>query len=343
MASQNRSSAPNLSTHLEERGRHYAFFQAVELIQKQLDDGREVGTHVLARDEKVFFNVNHNLAFPLSDIASIDDLPAGDEQVESANRFLMTVNFLGLHGSGSPLHSYYPETIAQYEAEGSVLKGFFDFFHNRTVGLLHRSWRKYRYYQRYRPGGGDPFSQWVFSLFGLGDERVRASTRVYWPRLLCFAGILATRNRSPGVLSTVISHAFDIRRVEIEEMVRRKVEIPREQRSAAGGGNCMLGQSMVIGDRANDCQGKFRIVLHDLTHRRFSDFLPSGKDFKRLRGLVEFMLRDQFAYDLKLCLAPREARPLTLQKAEEGRLGWSSFMGEGEVDDIRPVVIRVRS
>lgn len=342
MANQNRASAPDLSTHVNERGRHYAFFQAVELIQKQLDGGREVGTHVLARDEKVFFNVSHALAFPLSDIAAIHDLPA-DEREGGRKRFLMTVNFLGLHGSGSPLPSYYPEMIAQYDAEGSILRGFFDFFHNRIVGLFHRSWRKYRYYQRYQPGGADPFSQWVFSLFGLGDERVRASTRVYWPRLLCFAGILATRNRSPGVLSTVISHAFDLKRVEIEEMVRRKVEIPREQRSAAGGASCTLGQSMVIGDRANDCQGKFRIVLHDLTHRRFSEFLPSGKDFKRLRGLVEFMLRDQFAYDLKLCLAPREARPLTLHGREEGRLGWSSFMGEGEVDDIRPVVIRARS
>lgn len=352
MARQDRTPAADLSGHLEESAKHYAFFQAVELIQKRLDKGREVGTQNLAVDEHVFFDVAHNLAFPLSDVVAIKELPptvndnarrGEDDTREHAKRFQMTVSFLGLHGSGSPLPSYYAEQIAQYDGNGATIKGFLDFFHNRVIGLLHRSWRKYRYYQRYQPGGQDKFSTWIFSMFGLGDPQIRASTNIYWPRLLCFAGILSTRNRSPATLATVIAHAFKLDAVDVEEWVHRKVNIAPDQLSKVGQSNYALGRSFIAGDRAPDIQGKIRIVIKNLDFRRFQDFLPHGTDYKSLRGLVEFMLRDQLAYDLKLGLRPHEAHPLTLEQNAEGRLGWSSFLGDGRPEEMRDVIIQVRN
>ncbi|PYE85282.1 type VI secretion system baseplate subunit TssG [Phyllobacterium leguminum] len=345
MAGKDRATAADLGGHLEQEANRYAFFQAVELIQNRLDGGREVGTHDLAADEKVFFEVVHNLAFPLSDVVSIKRLSHDEARGNdaSASRFKMSVSFLGLHGSGSPLPSYYAERIAQYDAEGSVIKGFLDFFHNRVIGLLHRSWRKFRYYRRYKPGGEDKFSSWIFSLFGLGDAKTRAETNIYWPRLLCFAGMLSTRNRSPAMLSAVIAHAFNLDAVEIEEWVKRKVPIAADQITRLGQMNSALGQSFILGDRTPDVQGKIRIVIRNLTFERFQDFLPHGKDFKPLRGLVEFMLRDQLAYDLKLGLLPREAHPLTLRSDSASRLGWSSFLGDRRFEEMRDVIIQVRS
>jgi len=314
----------DFAAYLHRNARSLSAFQAIELIENRLDDGREVGTHAQASDEKLFFEVDHSLRFPLSDVVEITPLEATDSGNE---RYRMRVTFLGLHGSNTPLPSFYAESIARYDAQESVSKAFFDFFHNRIVGLLYRSWRKFRYYRRYRPGGGDVFSRWIYSLFGLGLDESRLETRIYWPRLLCFAGMLSTRNRSPALISTVLAHAFELSDVNVEQWVKRQVRIPADQKSALGQANVRLGDNFVIGENAADIQGKIRICIGNLTFKRFQDFLPQARDFKTLRALIEFMLRDQLSYDLRLGLRPGEAYPITLAKDCPGRLGWSSFLG----------------
>jgi len=331
-----------LATYLRQNARHLSAFQAIELIENTLDEGREVGTHLQARDEKLFFDVDHSLRFPLSDVADIRPMePAGDG-TKQEERYRMQVTFLGLHGSNTPLPSFYAEQIARYDAQESVSKAFFDFFHNRIVGLLYRSWRKFRYYRRYRPGGVDPFSRWIYSLFGLGFGPLRTTTGIYWPRLLCFAGMLSTRNRSATLVSTVIAHVFALQSVDVEQWVARKVPIPATQKNALGGTNARLGQSFVLGGHVRDIQGKVCICLKNLTFKRFQDFLPQARDFKTLRALVEFLLRDQISYDLKLGLRAGEAYPITLAKDCPGRLGWSSFLGGDRHPRPRDVIIRVR-
>ncbi|KZL05025.1 hypothetical protein PsAD2_04576 [Pseudovibrio axinellae] len=331
MASENWTTASDLGGDIQSESHSWSFFQAVEQIQRCYDGRKEVGTHLLPKDEKLTFSVMHTLGFPLSDISGIKF--EGDKDVISQNfvtrSFDMEVTFLGLHGSSSPLPSYYQEVIAKYDAEGSLLKGFFDFFHNRLIGLLHRSMRKYRYYVRYEPGALDPFSQWVFSVFGLSDQELRNQSPINWARLLTFAGVLASRNRSPKAIASVVSHAFFHKEVEVEEWVQRRVDIPEEQRSQLGSENMLLGENTIIGDRVPDVSSKFNIFIKNLSFERFQDFLPHGRDYKALRDLVEFMLRDQHAYDIKLGLAEHQARPTILSDENEGRLGWSTFLDKG--------------
>jgi len=351
MASKNQLMPPpktqgELALYLEKNARRLSAFQAIALIEEMLSQGREVGTSELAQEERLFFEVDHSLGFPLSDIVRITPIEQTRlSQLSDApplERYRMMVTFLGLHGSSTPLPSFYAEQIARYDRDESVSKAFFDFFHNRIIGFLYRSWRKFRYWRRYRPGADDLFSSWIYALFGLGSEQARQATPVYWPRLLCFAGMLSTRNRSPVLISRLITHAFDLPLVEIEQWVQRKITIPKDQRSLLGQANATLGRDFAIGDKAKDFQGKIRIVLRSLTFQRFQDFLPSGKDFNMLRSLIDFMLRDQLAYDFKLGLLVDEAHPITLSKTCQARLGWSSFLGAKAARSSRDVIIRVR-
>ncbi|MGH0002254.1 type VI secretion system baseplate subunit TssG [Pseudovibrio ascidiaceicola] len=332
MASENWATTSDLRGDLQFNARSWSFFQAVELIQRCYDDRTEVGTHLLPKDEKINFSVMHSLGFPLSDIASIERQDNQQSDVEPVDYvdFNMEVTFLGLHGSSSPLPSYYQEVIAKYDAQGSLMKGFFDFFHNRLVGLLHRSMRKYRFYVRYEPGALDPFSQWVFCVFGLSDQESRHKSPINWARLLTFAGVLASRNRSPAAIASVVSHSFFHKEVEVEEWVQRRVDIPEGQRSELGQHNMLLGEDTIIGDSVSDISSKFNIFIKNLSFERFQDFLPHGRDYKALRDLVEFMLRDQHAYDIKLELAENQASPVMLTDEYEGRLGWSTFLDKGD-------------
>lgn len=305
---------------LVDRARRYEFFQLVELLHRRHDDDLEQrpGGSVPAFS-RVSYRTSASLGFPGSDVLSLE---AGER-----GQYAMEVSFLGLQGAQSPLPSYYLEALAHASAhqEGSA-GDFLDFFNHRLLTLMHRNWRKYRHHVRYQDDARDGFSAAVFALVGLADERLRGETPINWSKMLAYAGLLAGRSRSPEVVCGIVSHCFDLARVEIEQWVKRWVEIPLDQRSRAGLGGMTLGKDLVAGERVADVQGKFALCLRGLTLERFRDFLPDGQEHAPLKTLVSFVLREPLAYDLEIELLESEVKPMRLGDAGSCQLGWTTFV-----------------
>ncbi|WP_027362143.1 type VI secretion system baseplate subunit TssG [Halodesulfovibrio aestuarii] len=314
---------------LPDNVRSYNFYQLVELLHK-LDetDPEDEGWEYTC---KLLFSSSSSMGFAASDVSRV-------ERIDDAHCRLETT-FLGLSGSQSPLPGFFLEQIATEGDEG-LRKEFLDFFNHRLVSLVYRIWRKYRYYIRFEANAADAFSSQLFALVGLADDTLRSETSINWCKMLAYAGMLAGRSRSPQVVSGIIAHCFDLPDVTIKQWQVRKVTIPVAQRMSLGKRNSFLGQDTVIGCHVQDCTGKFVICLRELTLERFRDFLPIGRDFQTLCTLVEFILREQMAYDLELELKPDEAFPMCLDKTHGALLGWSSFMGD--VTRNRRVRIQIR-
>jgi type VI secretion system protein ImpH len=253
----------------------------------------------------------------------------------------LQTSFFGLHGTDSPLPGYYLDRLAYEQAqERGIRPAFMDFFNHRLLTLLHHSWRKYRYYIRFQAEASDRFSRYVFSLIGLNDNDLRGATPLPWGRLLSFAGLIASRSRSPSVVSGIVEHCFDLHGVHIREFEARSVSLPQRQRLALGKANGTLGSDFVVGDRSNTRASKFTLVIPNLTQARFRQFLPSGEQFGRLRQLMDFLLRDVTAYDLELGLREEDVPPFNLQRDSGTHLGWTSFI---EHQGQRyPAVVRIR-
>lgn len=317
------------SVHLPENVRSYNFYQLVELLQKVMGANPESEEWEL--NCRLVFRSNPSLGFSPSDVISLTG--AVDE------RFLLLTNFFGLSGAQSPLPGFIVEQLAA-EDPGGVKQPFFDFFNNRLISLVYRVWRKYRYYVRFQPDAGDKFSSQLFSLVGLGDPGLRGETPINWCKMLAYAGTLAGRSRSPQVVTGIIAHCFDLKDVRIRQWIKRKVRIELSQQLSLGQQNAMLGVDTVIGDMITDCNGKFIICIGKLSQERFADLLPSGKDFQPLCKLVEFILREQMAYDLELTMDDGEMPELCLNSEGRVALGWSSFLGGGRQD--KHVRIQVR-
>ncbi|MGL4268326.1 MAG: type VI secretion system baseplate subunit TssG, partial [Plesiomonas sp.] len=105
-----------------------------------------------------------------------------------------------------------------------------------------------------------------------------------------------------------------------------------EQQNRLGRANAVLGGDLVLGDKVNDCAGKFVLRINSLSFSRFLSFLPNGEHFQPLVRFVSFILRDQLAWDLRLGFGEEQARGLRLGDEQSGRLGWSSFLGQPPVD-----------
>lgn len=320
---------PVTSVSLPENVRSYNFYQLVELLQKV--KGINPESEDWERQCRLVFSANPSLGFSPSDVSALDD--------RDDDRLVMLTNFFGLSGAQSPLPGFITEQLAT-EDPGGFKQPFFDFFSNRLINLVYRVWRKYRYHIRFQPDAQDNFSAQLFALVGLGDPDLRGDTPINWCKMLAYAGTLAGRSRSPQVVAGIIAHCFDLPDVSIQQWVRRKVDIDPAQQMALGMQNAQLGVNTMAGETVMDCNGKFIIKIGQLSRERFSDFLPSGKEHQSLIKLVEFILREQMAYDLELTMAEDETPPMQLNSQSSVALGWTSFLGE-DVQD-QHVLIQVR-
>jgi type VI secretion system protein ImpH len=341
MALTKRHSTSNIAEPALNQARNYDFYQLVELLHRLHNDDLEKQLDKLPQDERFFYTSTGSLGFPASDITLANEKIRDNKHIQ----YEIEVSFLGMHGSASPLPGRFLDLIAyEYGHSEGIRHHFLDFFNHRLITLLHRGWRKYRYYIRFKPNADDGFSAFCFSLIGLNDKNLRGDTPVPWSRLLTYTGLLASRGRSPSMVSSILSHCFDIDKVVIREWVHRFVDIPVSQQSRLGMKNFSLGEDLVSGARVGTRMSKFAITMSDLTLVRFKDFLPNGKDYPALLKLVEFLLKDQHAYNLELGLKPEEVPPFQLQSDSESPpyLGWSTFVGHNPKLPLANVVLTIR-
>ncbi|SHG08497.1 type VI secretion system baseplate subunit TssG [Vibrio gazogenes] len=314
---------------IPDKVRSYNFFQLVELLQKlQCSNPEDEDWERVCR---LIFSANPSLGFSPADVK---DLTQFDDE-----HLILQTNFFGLTGSQSPLPGFILEQLA-VEDPGGFKRPFLDFFNNRLINLVYRIWRKYRYYVRFQDDAQDLFSQQLFALVGLADPDLRGDTPINWCKMLAYAGVLAGRSRSPQVVAGIIAHCFDLEDVSIRQWEKRRVMIDPSQQLSLGQQNGNLGMNTVIGESVMDCNGKFVICIKGLSRERFADFLPIGKEFQPLCKLVEFVLREQMAYDLELSMDEKEVPVLRLDSQDSVALGWYSFLGSGERE--KNVLIQVR-
>ncbi|MBA6090645.1 type VI secretion system baseplate subunit TssG [Pseudomonas monteilii] len=314
----------------------YSYFQLLELMHQLYGDDLEQRPLSHETRRRLRLEVSPKLSFPVADVLSADHL--------KADRYRIQASFLGLHGTDSPLPTYYLDAIAYEHAQGIGLRpAYLNFFNHRLHTLLHQGWRKYRYYRRFQPGAKDGFSRYIFALIGLEDSALRGATPLPWSRLLGFAGMIASRSRSPGMVAGMIAHCFDLKQVSIREFEKRTVLIPHAQRNGLGSRNCSLNNNFLLGGSTESRSSKFTLVVAGLDQQQFRKFLPSGDNFHRLTRLVEFLLRDVGAYDLELRMRAEEAPPFSLRAEHGSHLGWTSFIADRNDPTPPPVRITVRA
>ena len=309
----------------------YSFYQLVEILFRLSEVESATTLGLLPSKEPIRFISSAGLEFPIRDVVDLFSTEKG--------RYFFEVSFLGLHGSQSPLPTYYLENLAtEYLHKETKLVDFMNLFNHRLVLFLHHIWRKYRYYINFRNEGTDVFSQRMFSLVGLGHEKTRSRLSIHHSKMLAYAGMLASPGRSPEVVASLVSHCFDLPNVNLKEWCFRYVNISENEQNRLGGmlkeigqspkGRSCLGVNFTLGSKNPDRGGKFELQLNDLTRKQFLSFLPNGENYLSLTTFVAFVLKDQFAWDLRLGLRPKQIGGMQLGDEKNTMLGWTSFVGK---------------
>jgi len=195
---------------IQEYPGRFEFFQAVRLLLRIFHQREVPGGFTSSRREALRFRVHNSLAFPASQIDSVDwggDMPA------------MSVNFMGLTGPMGVLPYVYTELIlTRVRARDRALADFFDIFNHRMISLFYQAWEKYRSSVAYERDGKDRVSKYLMSLIGLGTDGLQSRMLVRDDSLLFYSGLLSLQPRSAVALRGVLQDYFGVP-VEVEQFV----------------------------------------------------------------------------------------------------------------------------
>ncbi len=322
------------------------FFQTVREIMRA---ARHAGKAGLGGDERlglepVRFRAAVGMRFPSAEIIETE---TRDGEVPE-----ITVAFMGLTGPSGVLPDHYDDLVVQRRrARDPALADFLDLFNHRSISLFYRAWAKNRLPVRYEEATtafGDPFSRALASVIGLGLDAQRPLAALGGGGLLGLAGTLGRKTRSPGAIQRLVSALLGLP-VAITEFHGRWIDIaPSEctRLAAPAPGErayAQLGSDAVVGVRAWDVQGRFRIRLGPIGLADFQSFFEPDGPRNLLNRVVTEVMGTAVDFDLQLILKADDVPAITLGTGDTmTRLGQTTWLGEPEVKRDRDEAVLTR-
>jgi type VI secretion system protein ImpH len=300
----------------------FDFFQAVRLLELLFPDRTPIGEGAEPEKEPVHFSARVSFDFPASDV---QDLAASKDGAPAR----MTTNFLGLAGATGPLPTPLVELILERIKERDTgMRDFLDIFNHRLISLMYRTRKTHRVtLSSQRPEQG-AMANYLYAFLGLGlaglRNRMRFSDHLEDRALLPYAGLLSQKPRSVVGLERILTDHFRAP-VRVQQLLGLWRQIEPDQLTALGesGKNQVLGQSIVLGGRIWDQQGRFWILVGPLALKSFLRFLPDGSAYQPLCAMARFYAGDEFDFRVRLKVQAAEIPELHLGKS---KLGWTTWL-----------------
>jgi type VI secretion system protein ImpH len=305
----------------------FSFFQAVRLLSRLWPQRAGVARTADPGDEVVRFSASTSLAFPPSEIQSLDLHEDEDEQSEPAT---MTVSFIGLTGPQGVLpHVYTEHAATRARAKDTAFRDFLDIFEHRAIALFYRAWEKNFAAGAHETGAEDRLRDHLLDLSGLGTAGMRNRLPVPDDVLAFYAGVFASRGRTADGLARLVGDYFGVP-AEVEQFTGT-------WRRLDAGGQCTLGAEDdagrlgfgIMGDAAWDPQGRVRLRLGPLARAQFDAFLPGGAAHEALRALARLYVDDQVGVDAQLVMARGDVPRCTLGTPAEAAATGAPRLGRG--------------
>jgi type VI secretion system protein ImpH len=333
-----------LSERLLHEPHRFGFFQAVRLLERLAREcaggapnrrRQPVGHDHAPESEVARFRAHAALSFPTSAVSRISGLSAGANGPPPE----MVVSFLGMTGPQGVLPPHYTTLLLRRVRDRDyALRDFLDLFNHRAVSLFYRAWEKYRLpqsYERARLDGDEDLGTWgLYCLAGFGTAGLRGRLALDDEIFLFYSGHLAHYPRSAAALEAMLEDYFAAP-VRVEQARGQWLTLDEGDRTLLPGGDdepglhCSLGVDLIVGERAWDVQGKFRVQVGPMGYAAFQRFLPAGDALRAVCQLARAYIGPELDFDVQPVLRAKEVPPcrLSAEEPQSQCLGWDSWVG----------------
>ena len=148
--------------------------------------------------------------------------------------------------------------------------------------------------------------------------------------------------------------------VWLEQGITRRVKLSKSQLNSLGVQNTRLGSHFIAGEQVADSNGKFRLVINNLSAVQFVRFLPRHSQYENdqnaaviamqvsrlsdeqvefgnlaveLQALCRWLSPAEQSFDVCLKLKPDASTPFTLSRHSINRLGQSCWLSRTNPDN----------
>jgi type VI secretion system protein ImpH len=265
--------------------------------------------------------------------------PAGEVtavvQTGTGRKPRVNVSVIGLIGAGGVLPRQYETLAADALRRGSgALHDFVDLLSHRMVAFFAAAGIKYRLHRSAEVASlgndPDPIGKAILALTGHGTANLVERLEAGADPLLHYAGLFAMRPRSADRLAALVADWLG-QPVEVRQFAGSWVQVPREQRTSmpgpgASGSWNRLGDGAVLGVQSWDPHARIVLRIGPLNRSAFEALLPDQPGYRRLASLVQAFLGMETGFAINPVLAGAARFPLTLERSQPGRLGWSTWL-----------------
>ena len=283
--------------------------------------------------EMLLFKTSESLAFQRADMYDIFFL-----KKENSIRVEVTLGFLSIFGTSSPLPTHYNERVLEDAYGTRVLRDFLEMLNHRLKKLIYPIWERQRYYVRYQKDLSDVFSKYILSILGLYSQSQGVPIAIDLHKLLPFSAILSMHQKSTVSLLAILRYYFEHEDIFIEEGVISKSFFPESQYLFLGKENVLLGENTCIGSFVLTRHLKYRIHFNNLKWKDLISFTLKNKKKKELKELIELIQKSPLDYELALTISKNEIKPCVLE-SEPLYLGANAWIGE--IDTVQTIVLEM--
>ncbi|MDQ7031997.1 MAG: type VI secretion system baseplate subunit TssG [Desulfonauticus sp.] len=332
MERENRQKISSVIDYILQNAPKFSFIQAVRLLRFFITDGYKKEINEKDLESQIKTRPKLSFDFPGTDIVRIDKID------ENSLKFLITVTFLGLYGSSSPLPAFYTEDLLEEKREDkSIMRDFLDIINMPLYPLLFKIWSKYQLpYKVIEEKDADTIQKW-YDLIGLGEKEFRDKLK-YVHVVLRYVELITQFPRSAEALCQILQDALCLKQVDIIQCVEQTLVIDKDQRCRLGIAGNKLGEDCVVGQCVQDRMGKFRLVVEVDNEDTLFRLLPDGKDFEVMEELIHFYLTSPLKWDLELKIKPKIIKTTCLGSTKWNRLGWNTWLFSDKIEDKQPYV-----
>ena len=290
----------------------YDPFVVIGLLEELTRQAKRVGGDGPYTEEALRFHHARSLSFKPGDIEDVEIRERERRGHDGPNHLLeLTLNIVGLTGTGSPLPTYRASEAAHQDEEGQTKADFFDLFHHRLHSLLYRAVRKYDWPNEYATDGRDRWSLRLLAMLGI-DAYDRPPLRYIRPLdLLRIAPLLASSARTAKTVELaimeILEHQLDGAEVKVKQFKGSWADIDPDHKIRLAVQNSHLGVSAIIGDMCMHRAGKAQVVVGPLDQAGLRRFLAGGEAFFAVRELLDLLSFELVEFELELVLG-RESR-----------------------------------
>jgi type VI secretion system protein ImpH len=253
--------------------------------------------------------------------------------------------------SGPPRLGPMPLHLTEYARERAhnhadfTLSRFADQFHHRAGLLFYRAWAMSQPVVHLDRRADDAFSRWIGALGGIGEPTQSGRDSLSDEAKRHRVAILACGAKTAEGLTKLLRGWFGIA-VRLKSHVghwlaMRPADRTRLLPPTRPVLRNVLGSSAVAGAKVWDRQFRFRLHLGPMDYATYQRFLPGQRSIVELRDWVRQYVGLSLSFDAVAWLRGSEVPPLALgvQHANDGRLGWTTWLGSrralGDRGDLR--------